>query len=194
MPFGLGFFATAGASAAAGSFDLLETQVLGSGQASVTFSSLSTYSTYQHLQLRITTRTNRSGADSDPVVMRFNSDSGANYATHGLIGYNFGATTAVSSNNGTSTNHLFLTEAMPVNSSTANSFGAMVVDILDPYETTKNKTVRTLAGMKDAWSSVEIRSGVWLNTAALTSLTILPLLGSQLVANSRFSLYGLKAA
>ena len=47
MPFGLGFFATAGAGAA-GSFDLLETQVLGSAQASVTFSSLGTYSNYKH--------------------------------------------------------------------------------------------------------------------------------------------------
>lgn len=192
MPFGIGFFATAGVSASAGSFDLLETQVLGSGQASVTFSSLSTYSTYRHLQLRITTRTNRSGADSDPVVMRFNSDSGANYATHGLIGYNIGGTTAVASNNGTSTNHLFLTEAMPTNNSAANSFGGMIVDILDSFGTTKNKTVRTLAGMRDTWSSAELRSGVWLNTNAISSITILPLLGTQLVANSRFSLYGVK--
>jgi hypothetical protein len=177
-----------------GSFHLLTTQTLTSGQSSVVFTSLNAYSDYQHFQLRITTRTNRTGADSDPVVMRFNLDSGANYSTHGLIGYNIGGSTAVTANGGTSTNHLFISEAMPVASSSANSFGAMVVDILDPFETTKNKTVRTLAGVKDAWSSVELRSGSWMNTTAVNSITILPLLGSELAANSRFSLYGIKAA
>lgn len=177
-----------------GAFHLLTAQVLTSGQSSVIFTSLNAYSDYQHLQLRITTRTNRTGADSDPVVMRFNLDSGANYSTHGLIGYNIGASSAVTANGGTSTAHLFISEAMPVASSSANSFGAMVVDILDPFETTKNKTVRTLAAVKDAWSSVELRSGSWMNTAAINSITILPLLGSELAANSRFSLYGIKAA
>jgi len=196
MPFGLGFFATAGAGGVAGSFDLLETTVLTGSQASVTFSNLnSNYgTTYQHLQLRIVTRTDRGGADSDPVILQFNSDTGSNYTRHGLGGYNFGGSTAVYSNAGTSQTSLFLAEAMPVSSSTANAFGAIVTDILDPFETTKNKTVRSLNGMNAAWSSVELRSGAWLSTSAVSSITIKPLVGSNLVANSRFSLYGLKAA
>lgn len=195
MPFGLGFFAVAGAGGAAGSFDLLETQVLGSSAASVTFSSLSTYSgTYKHFQIRATTRTNRSGADSDPVYLRFNSDSGSNYTRHALGGYNFGGTSAVYSNAATSQTSLFLAEAMPVASSTTNAFGAFVTDILDPFDTNKNKTVRTLVGMNAAWSSVELRSGAWLSTSAVTSILIAPLVGTQLVAGSRFSLYGIKGA
>jgi hypothetical protein len=194
MPFGLGFFATAGAGAA-GSFDLLETQTLTGSQASVTFSSLSTYaSTYQHLQLRILTRTDRGGADSDPVILQFNSDTGSNYTRHGLGGYNFGGSSAVYSNAGTSQTSLFLAEAMPVSSSTANVFGAIVTDILDPFETTKNKTVRSLNGMNAAWSSIELRSGAWLSTTAVSSIVIKPLVGSNLVTGSRFSLYGIKAA
>jgi hypothetical protein len=195
MPFGLGFFATAGVSAAAGSFDLLETQTLGSSTSSVTFSSLSSYaSTYQHLQLRILTRTDRGGADSDPVILQFNSDTGSNYTRHGLGGYNFGGSSAVYSNAGTSQTSLFLAEAMPVSSSTANAFGAIVTDILDPFETTKNKTVRSLNGMNAAWSSIELRSGAWLSTTAVSSIVIKPLVGSNLVTGSRFSLYGIKAA
>jgi hypothetical protein len=189
----LGFLAASGVSA--GSFDLLETQILSSATASVTFSSLSTYATtYQHLQLRILTRTNRSGADSDPVILQFNADTGSNYTRHALGGYNFGGTSAVYSNAGTSQTSIFLGEAMPVSSSTANAFGAIVSDILDPFETTKNKTVRSLPGMNAAWSSIELRSGAWLSTSAVSSIVIKPLVGSNLVSGSRFSLYGIKAA
>jgi hypothetical protein len=173
---------------------LIETSVLGSDAASVTFSNLGQYAgVYQHLQLRVTARTNRTGADSDPVILRFNGDTGNNYAVHGLIGYNFSSTTAIASNSGTSIGSIYLTEAMPVASSTATAFGAIVVDILDPFETTKNKVVRSLAGMKDVWSSVDMRSGLWMNTAGVTSITISPLLGTQLVTGSRFSLYGVTA-
>jgi hypothetical protein len=49
--------AQAAGQVAAGSFDLLETQVLTSSAASVTFSSLSTYAAdYQHLQIRIVSK------------------------------------------------------------------------------------------------------------------------------------------
>lgn len=195
MPFGLGFFAVAGAGGAAGSYDLLETQVLGTAAASITFASLSTYSpTYKHFQIRATARTNRSGADSDPIYLRFNSDSGSNYTRHGLGGYNFGGSSAVYSNAGTSQTSLFLAEAMPVSSSTTSAFGAFVTDILDPFDTNKNKTVRTLNGMNAAWSSIELRSGAWLSTSAVSSILIAPLVGTQLIAGSRFSLYGIKGA
>ena len=109
-------------------------------------------------------------------------------------GYNFGGSSATYANGAASQTSLFLAEAMPVSSSTANVFGAIVTDILDPFETTKNKTVRSLNGMNAAWSSVELRSGAWLSTTAVSSIVIKPLVGSNLVTGSRFSLYGLKAA
>jgi hypothetical protein len=78
-------------------------------------------------------------------------------------------------------------------SPSANQYGAMVIDILDPFETTKNTVIRALGGF--ASSEISLNSGVWLNTAALTSLTF-----SKYGENggyetgSRFSLYGIKAA
>ena len=52
MPIPLGFFAAAGA-VAGGSYDLLETTILSSNAASVTFSNLNNYAAdYQHLQIR----------------------------------------------------------------------------------------------------------------------------------------------
>lgn len=193
MPFGLGFFAVAGAGGAAATYELLETQVLGSSQASVTFSSLSGYaSTYRHLQIRMVARTDRSGADSDPIILQFNSDTGSNYTRHGLGGYNFGGTSAPYSNAATSQTSIFISENFPVNSSTTSAFGALIADIIEPFQTTKNKTVRSLAGMNAAWSSVELRSGAWLSTTAVSSILVKPLVGGNFVANSRFSLYGIR--
>ncbi len=197
MPFGLGFFATAGAGAASvGSFDLLQTTTLSGSQSSVEFTNLnSNYgSTYQHLQLRIVTRTDRGSADSDPVIIQFNGDTASNYTRHGFGGYTFGGSGGLYANGAASQTSIFLSEAMPVSSSTTNSFGAILTDILDPFETTKNTTVRSLGAMNAAWASAELRSGAWLNTNALTSILIKPLVGSNLVAYSRFSLYGMKAA
>jgi hypothetical protein len=195
MPFGLGFFATAGVSAAAGSFDLLETQVLGSSQASVTFASLSTYAaTYRHLEIRASVRTDRSGADSDPVVMQFNTDTGSNYSRHGLGGYYIGGSRSVYSNAAASQTSIMVSENAPVSGSTASAFGYFIVDILDPFETTKNKTARSFSGMNASWSSVELRSGAWYNTSAVSSILLKPLVGGNFVQYSRFSLYGWKAA
>jgi hypothetical protein len=182
-----------GPTSAAADYELISTTILGSSAASVTFSGLGTSAAaYKHLQIRVTARTDRTGADSDPLILRFNSDSGSNYARHGLLGYNFGGSGAVQSNAGTSQTSLFLSEAMAVSSSTTNAFGATIADVLDFSNTSKNKTVRSLAGMNAAWSSIELRSGVWFSTSAVTSITLLPLIGSNLVFGSRFSLYGLK--
>jgi hypothetical protein len=67
--------AEAAAPAAAGSYDLLETEILTGTQASVTFSSLnSTYGAdYQHLQLRIVTRDNRGISGTNNIRLQVNS-------------------------------------------------------------------------------------------------------------------------
>jgi hypothetical protein len=185
MPFGLGFFATAGASTA-GSFDLLETQVLGTAAASVTFSSLSAYAaTYQHFQLRVTARMSFSDPERS-LVLRFNADTASNYNNHGLYG------------SGSSVGTFYFADtyisigSFPAANATANAFGPGVIDILDPFETTKNKTVRSLAGTPTT-PQVSLRSGLWRNTAAVSSITLLDPT-SNLVTGSRFSLYGIKAA
>ena len=137
MPFGLGFFSTAGVSAAAGSFDLLETQVLGSTSSAVTFSSLSQYATdYRHLQIRYTGRSNRASAYST-ASYRFNGVSTMSYAVHILDGQGSGSPRSASA-----TSYFgYLTEFLPAANTTANVFGAGVIDILDAFSTNKNKVV-----------------------------------------------------
>ena len=181
--------AEAAAPAAAGSYDLLATEILTGSQASVTFSSLnSTYgSTYQHLQIRATFRSNRS-ASTGGAGIRFNSDSGTNYTRHWLEGD--GST--VESSAVTSTD---LTDlgAYTATTATANAFAASVVDILDPFETTKYTTIRRLNGYAANVYNIALGSGLWMNTAALTDIEIFDRF-STFVTGSRFSLYGLKKA
>ena len=189
MPLGLGFFATAGAGAA-GSFDLLETQVLGSAAASVTFSSLSTYaSSYQHLQLRVTARTSRADTGDD-IILRFNNDSTvANYRYHALYGT---GSVAGSENAQVATGARFM-QATGANF-TASAFNAGVCDILDPFETTKNKTIRTLSGVPGSYDRIWLASNLWANTSAVTSITLVSGFSANFVTGSRFSIYGLKGS
>ena len=183
------------AAATTSSYELIQTVYLTASQSSVTFDVSGLGSEYQHLQIRAVGRTDRSGADSDPLILRFNSDTGNNYATHGLGAYNYNGSGATYSNATTSTSRILLTESLASSVSTANAFGVVVADIADPFETTKNKTVKAVSGLQGGlWRDVSLRSGVWLNTGAVTSITLAPLVGSNFVANSRFSIYGLKGS
>jgi hypothetical protein len=90
----------------------------------------------------------------------------------------------------------FISGSLPA-SNRANQFQAGVIDILDPFETTKNKTVRFLRGSASTWylgaGDIGLGSGVFLSTAALSSFTIRDRI-ANLDVGSRFSLYGIKAA
>ena len=68
---------------ASGSYESIATFTLGSS-TTVTFSSIP--STYKHLQIRYLARSARTGAATDDLAIRLNSDSGANYARHRLFG------------------------------------------------------------------------------------------------------------
>jgi hypothetical protein len=180
IPFGV---LSAAAFAPSGDYELIATEILGTATSSVTFSSLATYaSTYKHLQIRATVRTDRAGA-ADGGIIRFNGDSGANYAHHVLAG----SGSSVSSFANASATEMVSLGGVG-NTATANAFSAAVVDILDAYSTTKNKTVRSLHGV----TSINLGSGVRLNTASLTSIELRPQLGTNFLASSRFSIYGVR--
>ena len=180
-----------GAVAAAGSYDLLETEILTGSQASVTFSSLnSTYGAdYQHLQIRITDRSDRADAETE-LRLQFNSDTGSNYARHLLAGYGSGSPFSVGE---ASVTALRISQT-PAASGTTNVFSASVVDILDPFETTKYTTIRGIYGMLSTASRLGLNSGLWMNTNAIDSIKLFPDPGPNLVSGTRISLYGLKAS
>jgi hypothetical protein len=189
MPIPLGILAVAGAGApaAAGAYDLLETTVLGSAAASVTFSSLDSYSNYKHLQIRLAAQSSRTAFDIDEVDLTFNSDTGANYAYHNL----YGEGSSVLSGGAYSVNSIAIGQ-VSTSLTSANAFSSNVIDILDFNSSSKNTTVRSLSGMIGTTRyRARLSSGVWLNTASVTSIRLL--CGSaNFVAGSRFSLYGIK--
>ena len=173
-----GVLASSGGGAA-GAYELISTTVLSTTTATVTFSSIP--SIYKHLQIRYLGRSNV-GSTTDYVQIRMNSDSGSNYASHYLLG----SGSSVSSGAVTAQNLIYVGGFITGSTSAANSFGAGIIDLWD-YTGTKNKTIRSLSGHTD--SRISLSSGVWLSTAALSSITLLGASGS-FVAGSRFSLYG----
>jgi len=179
IPFGV-FSAGAGDGAAAGSYELIST-VAGTGSSpTITFSSLP--AGYKHLQIRATSR---SDSGSYPhAFIRFNSDSGSNYARH----YLFGDGGSVSSGGSSSSTGGYAVEVAG-NDKSANLYGASVVDIVDAFSATKNKTVRSFAGYTTG--GIFLYSGAWFNTSAITSIT-LNLSAGNFTTASRFSLYGIK--
>lgn len=185
MPFGLGFFAAAGAAAGGGSaYDLLETTLITTNTASVTFSSLGSYSAYKHLQIRYIAR---GSGTSDAIDLRFNGLTAANYATHRLRGTGVSVQTSGSS----SASSVSFERAMTTNSSASNRFAAGVLDFIDFSNASKNPMVRGLYGLAadPPGNTITQRMGIYPSAQAITSITLIAG-GDNFVSGSRFSLYG----
>lgn len=181
----IGFWAVAGASApaVAGSFDLLETALISTNTASVTFDT-STYAAlgYKHLQIRMVTKLSQSGTTTDQRL-RFNGVTSTSYSAHRLLG---NGSSVVSQNYTSATSSL-------IGLVDGDQFTAGVIDILDAFSSTKNTTVRCLFGAKGAASEVMLTSGLFYDTTAISSITLFPIVYNYL-AGSRLSIYGLKGA
>ena len=169
-----------------GSYDYIDKVDVGAGGvSSITFSSIP--STYKHLQIRGILRTNDTGSWNNQQ-MRFNSDTGSNYAFH-TLSCDGSAASATAATTQTSFND-FMRAAS--NSLTAGIFGVAIVDVLDYANTNKYKTLRALqGGDSNGAGMVGITSGVWMSTAAISTITINPS-GGTAIQYSSFALYGIK--
>ncbi len=185
MPLGLGFFAVAGAAAAAGAFDLLTTTILTSDTSTVTFSNINNYTAYKHLQIRAVIQ------DTNASILKItlnNTSAGVTtYATHKLLGDG----TSVAAQNSSASDHINLT-ALPARGNQAETFMAWNIDLLDFSNTSRNKTLRIFGGFAETSNNrIGLFSGLWASTAAVTAITLTPTSGS-FASTSRFSLYGIK--
>jgi len=165
-------------------FELIGTITLSAAQSSVTFTGLPT--DYKHLQLRVVTKSTAAGSE-DNFKMQFNGDTGNNYITHNL----YGTGAATNSNWPGGAQNYTQPGSVLGASAGASVFGVHVIDILDAFSSTKNKTVRTSAGFTDAAiSRLYLTSGLWMSTAVLSSIAFST--NGNIAANSRFSLYGVR--
>ena len=187
LPSLIGVIASSGGAAGgATSYESIATVTVGGGgSSSISFTSIP--STYQHLQVRLMARTNRA-TEADFLTVIFNSDTGSNYSYHYLQG---DGTSAASSNSVNSP--YVLLNRFAASSATSGVNGVGVLDVLDYANTNKYKTTRSLAGYDNNGSGViELDSGNWRNTAAITSITIAPGAGTSFNQYSSFALYGIK--
>ena len=169
-----------------GAMEPIATVTVGSGGASsVSFSNIPT--TYQHLQVRCLFA-NTAYNTLDDTTWRWNgATTVANYYTHHQLRGDGSAAAGNSFNPGVAFSYI------GPHGNTNTHFTGLIVDILDYASTTKNKTIRSFGGYDTNGSGlIWLRSSLWMNTAAMTSMTV-GVLSSTLAQHSTFALYGLRA-
>ena len=171
------------------SYESIATVTVGSGgAANIEFTSIP--STYTNLQIRGIGRSLEANTGVDVMYLRFNSDTGSNYAWHQLVGSGSSA-----SSTGASSTTFMRGGYIALNSEPANVFGGVVIDIVDYQNTNKYKTVRILSGTdyNNARGGISFNSGLWQNTNAITTITLQPS-AANFAQYSQFALYGIKGA
>jgi hypothetical protein len=162
---------------------LLETIALTQSAASVTFDNLPT-SGYTDLKIVSSARSDRADT-SDNIIISFNGST-ANLSFRYLQGN--GASAYSSSG---STGYVGTQDA---STATANTFGNAEYYIPN-YRSANFKSVSSDSvdetNATNAYATLTAQ--LWSNTAAITSINLKPQVGSNFVANSTFSLYGVAA-
>ena len=170
----------------ASSFESIATTTLTTSTATVTFSSIP--ATFTHFQVRGISRSVSTSMGGMWGKVYLNGDTtGTNYAQHSL--YGAGASAAATGyTNPSLTQYAFFTAHAG-----DNSWGSLVMDVLDYKNTNKYKTSRFLSGYDANGSGlVMFSSELWMNTNAVTSITI-DNTGANFAQYSSFALYGVKA-
>ena len=172
---------------AVGDYQSISTVTLSSNTSSINFTSIP--NTYKHLQIRGIARSTRSNSNNNIYIGLNGDTTTANYNAHWLGGD--GASASGNQLSGvTGMGSIYSINVAAT--STASVFGGVVIDILDYANTNKYKTMRTLSGYDANGSgNVGLFSGLWLNTAAVTSINLLTFY-DQYATYSSFALYGIK--
>jgi hypothetical protein len=168
-----------------GDYESIATAVGTGSSNTITFTSIP--STFTHLQIRmVASNTNASTAWSG-LLVRFNSDSGANYAIH----YVRGGGTVASAGSGTAQTSAFIDNVVSRSGNT-NTLATTIIDLHDYASTNKYKTLRAIGGIDLNGSGViNFNSALWLNTAAVTSISLVAEQDNW-TTTSKFALYGIR--
>jgi hypothetical protein len=166
-------------------YDPIFTQTLGSSASSITFSSIP--ATFTDLRFVITGHA--TGTNGEIMRIQFNSDTGSNYS----------ATELRATGSSVSSNRFSNTTSMRIAFMADDFLGATIistasVDIFS-YTGSTNKTALGTGSVDANGSGYVTRSvGLWRNTSAITSITILPASGDVWTAGTTATLYGIKNA
>jgi hypothetical protein len=161
-------------------YEPIATTTLGSAASSVTFSSIAgTYTDLVLVSAPIVT-------SATTFAVRFNSDSGSNYSATILQG------------DGTTASSTRVSAQAEIRISyAATSRTTNTTNILTQIQNYSNATTYKNLLSRDNASSDGTGAivGLWRNTAAITTVTIIPVSGGSIInTGSIFTLYGIKAA
>ena len=157
-------------------YEKIATTTLGSSAASTTFSSISS----AYTDLVLITQTKMSGFGQ--ITMRLNSDTGSNYSYTEM----YGTGSSALSDRGTGNDRIYFGNSN--NSTTEFTIG--IFNIQNYSNTTTYKTV--LSRVNTSSVDVVANVGLWRNTSAINSVTILTS-SNDFESGSTFTLYGIKA-
>ncbi len=172
-----------------GSFESIATATGTGSSGTITFTSIP--STYKHLQVRGIAR---GGASLAPLYFYLQLNSVSGYACHHLRGN--GASVDATAD----TARTYAELAGGGADSTfmaANIMGGIIIDIHDYASTTKNKTIRCLAGTdrngSDGIIALSSALATGLGTTAVNELKLIAASGNW-TTSTTFALYGIKGA
>lgn len=160
-------------------YDKIATTTLGSAQATVTFSSIS--SAYTDLVIVATLKMNTVAEDP---WMRFNGDGGSNYSVTTLWGNGTTAGSVQFSNQ----NQIRLNYATDP---AAGGGTYLIINIQNYSNTTTRKTALSKIGL--ASDAVDTVVGLWRNTSAINEVSFSLANSVSYGTGTTFVLYGIKA-
>jgi hypothetical protein len=169
--------------APSGAYDSIATTTLSSAASSITFSSIP--ATYKHLQIRLSAQS----TISQDIFYRLNGDTGSNYTIHYVYSNGGGGGLGVGNTVPTNAGSIGYITA----NTNTNMFGTAIFDLLDYANTNKYKTSRSLTGGDTNGAGLLVLySGLWLNTAAVNSISIFPNNSGLFQTYTKAALYGIK--
>lgn len=177
------------------SFESIATATGTGSSNTITFSGIP--STYKHLQIRFRVKdTENLGVRNTNILgLYFNgSTTAGTYGKHRIYG---DGTSALP--DGSSTSQMSFSQTIICSLPAEDEmFTVGIVDIIDYASTTKNKTAKMIIGTDANFAStqykIQLASGVWVNTNAVTSITLNISGGGNFTNTSSVALYGIKGA
>jgi hypothetical protein len=162
---------------------LIESKTLGTAAASIEFTSIP--QDFTDLLIVGSARTNRSNGTEDNLMIAFNGST-ANFTNRTLYADGSGATSTTFTPGGG------MGFRAATDSTTSNTFGNSSL-YLPNYTGATQKSLSidsvTENNATQAWQFIS--ANLWANTAAVTSISFTPLVGTLISAGSILSLYGI---
>ena len=167
-------------------YTLISSNVLSSGTASVTFSSIP--QTYADLVLQISARSAR-GSTVDDVYMRINGNGAVSYSNT----YMNGTGTAVQSSRNNISQYMAVVLSADGDTALANTFGTSEIYI-PSYTVAQKHPVSAFGAQENNTTAafVSATAGLARVPSAITQIDLTPGSGLNWLAGSSFYLYGIK--